>query len=58
MSVLHKYLYLQVLSMAHWAAVPSAKLAELHSKRAEVLRANSQHAAAFMDVLHAAEVLL
>lgn len=44
----------------HWAAVflDSAKLAELHDKQAEVVKVSGQHAAASMEVLHTAKVLL
>ncbi len=44
--------------MAHWASLPSGKLAELYGKRALVFRAANQPAASFADWLNATQVLL
>ncbi len=42
--------------MAHSTSIPAVKVVELLGKRAEVLRANRQPMAAFMDLLTAAQV--
>ena len=58
LSVNRSAVCLQALELAYAASMRDIKLAELHSRRAAVLKAGGQPVAAFMDWLRAAEVLM